>query len=182
MANINFVRQRLRRLTKLEKKDKEIFKIVALITSALLLVLAVVLGYKLYLTSQLNEIERSQNNFLNRIKKQEARERSFVLFVNKLRVLSSIFQKRKGKQEAIAYFSQVFGPDVAIERMVYDADSQLLIFRLMAADIFTLEKVFAVLAADESVERFSSLAKSNLQRTSSGIYQMQITAVMSEEK
>ena len=180
MADINFVRQRLRKLTKLEKKDKETFKIVAIITSILLLVLAVILGYKLYLTSQLKEIESSQNNFLNRIKKQEEREKTFVLFVNKLRVLSSVFQKRKNKQEAIDYFSQVFGPDVVIERIVYDADSQLLTFRLLAADIFTLESVFELLATQQALEKFSSLAKSNLQRTSAGIYQMQITAMISE--
>jgi len=181
MADINFVRQRLKKLTKLEKKDKETFKTAAIVTSVLLLVLAFLLGYKLYLVSQFNGIKSSQNNFLSRIKKQEEREKSFVLFVNKLRVLSSIFQKRKNKQEAIVYFSQVFGSDVTIERIVYDADSQLLTFRLMAADIFTLEKVFELLSTEQSIKKFSSLTKSNLQRTSSGIYQMQITVVMEGE-
>jgi hypothetical protein len=182
MADINFVRQRLKKLSKIEKKDKGVFQTAAIVTSVLLLVLAFLLGYKLYLTSQLNEIESSQNNFLSRIKKQEEREKSFVLFVNKLRVLSSIFQKRKDKQQAINYFSQIFGPDVTIEKIVYDADSQLLTFRLIAADIFTLEKVFELLSTEQSIKRFSSLAKSNLQRTSSGVYQMQVTVVMEVEE
>ncbi len=182
MADINFVRQRLKKLTKLEKKDKETFRLVAISTSVLLLILAVILGYKLYLTSQLKEVESSRENFLSRIKKQEEREKSFVLFVNKLRVLSGVFQKRKDKQEAISYFSQIFGPDVIIEKIAYDAESQLLSFRLMAADIFTLEKVFELLSTQQSTQKFSSLTKSSLKRTSSGIYQMQITVVIGEEK
>ena len=182
MADINFVRQRLKKLTKLEKKDKETFKLIAISTSVLLLILAVILGYKLYLTSQLKEVESSRENFLSRIKKQEEREKSFVLFVNKLRVLSGVFQKRKDKQEAISYFSQIFGPDVIIEKIAYDAESQLLSFRLMAADIFTLEKVFELLSTQQSTQKFSSLTKSSLKRTNSGIYQMQITVVIGEEK
>jgi len=182
MANINFVQQRLKKLTKLEKKDKETFKIASTITLVLLLILAAILGYKLYLTSQLNQVKSSQDIFLSRIKKQEEKEKTFVLFVNKLRVLSSIFQKRKDKQEAINYFSQIFGPDVTIEKIVYDADSQLLTFRLMAADIFTLDKVFELLSTKQSTERFTSLAKSNLQRIASGVYQMQITVVVGKEE
>lgn len=182
MADINFVRQRVKKLTKLEKKDKKTFQITIIVTSALLLILAAVLGYKIFLTSQLNEVETSQKIFLGRIKQQEAREKSFVLFVNKLKVLSSVFQKRKNKQEAIDYFSQVFGPDVVIEKIVYDSNSELLTFRLLAADIFTLEGVFDLLSSDQSGQNFLSLIKSNLQRTSSGTYQMQITVMMGGEE
>ncbi|MBT4358967.1 MAG: hypothetical protein HOD22_03375 [Candidatus Pacebacteria bacterium] len=182
MADINFVRQRIKKLTKIEERDQEVFRISAIITSALLLMLAVVLGYKIYLTSQLNEIKSNQNNYLSRIKKQEEREKTFVLFVNKLRVLSNIFQKRKDKQEAISYFSQIFGDDVTIERIVYDANSQLLTFRLMSADIFSLENVFELLSNQQSIEKFSSLSKSNLQRTTSGVYQMQVTVVMGKKE
>lgn len=178
---INFVRQRLRKLTKTEKKDKATFRIVATIMAILLAILIATLSYKLYLVSRLREIDSSQRNYLARIKKQEDREKSFVLFVNKLRVLSNIFQKRKDKQEAINYFSQVFGPDVTIEQIVYDSDTQLLTFRLIAADIFTLEKVFTLLSTQQAITKFSSLAKSNLQRTDSGVYQMQVTVTVGEE-
>lgn len=182
MADINFVRQRLKKLTKLEKKDKEYFKIAAIITSVLLLILAGISSYKIYLTSQLKGIENEQKGFLSRIEQQEEKEKSFVLFVNKLRVLSDVFQKRKDKQDAIGYFSQIFGSDVTIEKIAYDADSELLTFRLMSADIFTLEKVFELLSTEQSTQKFASLTKSNLKRTSNGIYQMQITVVIGEEE
>ncbi len=181
MANINFVSQRLKKLTRLEKKDKEIFKISAVVTSILLLILAAVSAYGIYLNSQLKKVESSQKSFLNRIKQQEDKEKSFVLFVGKLRVLSEVFQDRKDKQDAINYFSQIFGSDVTIEKIAYDAESELLSFRLIAADIFTLESVFELLSSNQSTQRFSSLSRNNLQRTSTGVYQMQITVAIEDE-
>lgn len=50
-AAINFVRQRLRKLTKTEKKDKATFRIAATITAILLAILIAILSYKLYLVS-----------------------------------------------------------------------------------------------------------------------------------
>lgn len=181
MKEINFVRQRIKNLTKLEQNDKKIFKISAIVTSVLLLILAGTFGLKLFFVSQLSEIESSKKSILGRIKSQESTERSFVLFISKLRVLSGIFTQRKDKQDAIAYFSQVFGSDVVIDKMAYDADSQLLAFGVLAEDVFSLESVFNTLSSEQSSQRFSSLTKSNLQRNNKGIYQMQITVVLDEE-
>ena len=70
---------------------------------------------------------------------------------------------------------------MVIDRIAYDASSQFLAFGVMAADVFTLENVFETLASEQSVQKFSSLTKSNLQRNSKGIYQMQITVVLGKE-
>ncbi|MBU0579121.1 hypothetical protein KKE34_04965 [Patescibacteria group bacterium] len=181
MKEINFVRGRIKALTKLGQNDKKFFNIAAITTSVFLLILAGVLGFKFYFVSQLGDIQSSRENLLERIKSKEATEKSFVLFVSKLRVLSEIFSQRKDKQDVIGYFSQVFGPDVVIDRIAYDADSQLLAFGLLSKDIFTLETVFDILDSEQSKQRFSSLAKSNLQRNSGGTYRMQITIVLGKE-
>ena len=182
MADINFVSQRVRKLTNLEQQDQQVFKIVAIITSVILLIFTGISSYKLYLNSRLKKIENSQTTLLNQIKQEEDTEKSFVLFVNKLRVLSEIFQERKDKQDAINYFSQIFGPDVTIGRIAYDAESELISFRLMSADVFTLENVFTLLASDQSTQKFSSLNKTNLQRTTSGVYAMQVTVMLDQSE
>ena len=180
MASINFVRQRIRKLNKLEKKDKKIFKIVAITAAVLLIFLAIVLGIKIYLTTQIKGLQSSQQAFLRRIELQEDKEKSFILFVSKLRTLSGVFQDRPDKQDAISYFTQIFGPDVTIEKIAFDAESQLLVFRLMSANIFTLQQVFDVLSSEATAEKFSSLTKGSLQRTGKGIYQMEISVVVGE--
>ncbi|MBU2543019.1 hypothetical protein KJ707_00415 [Patescibacteria group bacterium] len=181
MMDINFVRNRIKTLTKLAQGDKKIFNIAGVTTAVFLVILVGIFGLRFYLISQLSKIENSKQSLLARIKSQENTEKSFVIFVDKLRVLSGVFAERKDKQDAISYFSQVFGSDVVIDRIAYDASSQFLAFGVMAADVFTLENVFETLASEQSVQKFSSLTKSNLQRNSKGIYQMQITVVLGKE-
>lgn len=180
MAQINFVRQRVKKLSKLAIQDKKIFKLTAIITAIFLLILLGVIGVRFYFLKQLKQVGADQDAMLEEVKSYENRERSFVLFVNKLEVLSKIFLKRQDKQDAIEYFTQVFGPDVVLERIAYDAQAQLLAFGLRAADVFTLERVFQVLSETVEGKGFTEVNKSNLQRTDQGSYQMQITVVLGE--
>lgn len=91
------------------------------------------------------------------------------------------FVKRQDKQDAIKYFTKVFGPDVVVEKIAYDASSQLLAFGLRAADVFILERVFQVLAETADSKKFTQVSKSDLQRGGQASYRMQITVVLAEE-
>ncbi|MBU0576467.1 hypothetical protein KJ654_02280, partial [Patescibacteria group bacterium] len=101
MMDINFVRNRIKTLTKLAQGDKKIFNIAGVTTAVFLVILVGIFGLRFYLISQLSKIENSKQSLLARIKSQENTEKSFVIFVDKLRVLSGIFAERKDKQDAI---------------------------------------------------------------------------------
>lgn len=180
MANINFVSLRQKKLSKLSQKDLRVFKIAGLVTGIFLTILALLSAYKIYLNLQLKKTEQAQQQILSQIKNQEDLERSFIVFVNKLNILSEIFQKRKNKQESIAYFSQIFGSEVTIDQIAYDDSSQIISFRVIAADVFTLDKVFELLENAVEEERFSSLSRSNLDRSGRGTYQLQITITLGD--
>jgi hypothetical protein len=182
MSQINFVKDRIKSLSKLEEQDKRFFKISLYIALFLIGSLAIVLGVKLYLSSEFKNVESSRTIILQRIESQEESEKTFVLFASKLQILSDIFVKREDKQEAISYFSQVFGPDVTIGKIAYDASSQLLAFELVAADVFSLERVFDVLDNEQTQSKFADLEKGSLQRNARGHYQTQITVLMNQEE
>lgn len=91
MAQINFVRQQVKTLSKLSARDKKIFKVVATMTAVFLLCLVGVIGARFYFLKELKKVVSSQVNFREKVKNYESREKDFVLFVNKLEVLSDIF-------------------------------------------------------------------------------------------
>lgn len=182
MSQINFVRQRVKKLSQLGRRDKKIFKIVTILSSFFLLLLISILGFRFYFLKQLQQVEAQQNNLKQQVKAYEEREKSFVLFVNKLETLSQLFLKRQDKQDAIAYFTQVFGPAVVIDQMAYDAEDQLLAFNLRSADVFALEEAFAVLAQTKTQDQFVQVSQSNLKRNEQGIYRLQVTVLLAEEK
>lgn len=181
MSEINFVRQRVRQLTQAEARDKKIFRILAIVAGVLFLFFGGVFGYKLYLNSELEKVQTAQESYLQLISTQEEQEKSFVVFVHKIRTLAQIFETRQSKQAAIEYFSQVFGDEVTIARMAYDASSGLLAFSLQAKDVFTLNEVFSVIDSEQTLQSFSSLSKSGLQRSDTGTYQLQVSVLLGDQ-
>ncbi len=182
MAQINFVRQRVKKLSEQEAKDQRIFKLVSIVTGFFLLALLGVIGGRFYFLGQIKEVEAAQTNLRQQVKSYEEREQAFVIFVNKLKTLSQIFIKRQDKQDAISYFTQVFGSEVVIDQMAYDASEQLLTFGVRAADIFALDEVFQILSETAESDRFAEVNRSNLQRTAEGFYRIQVTVVLAEEE
>lgn len=178
LTSINFVRERRKRLTESGLRDLEFFKISAIVTGAVLAIFLVSLGVRLFLINQLQQIKTEQQRYQRLVVSQDEIEKSYIIFTNKLRTLTEIFKQRRNKQAALSYFSYVFGPEVVIERIAYDAKSDLLAFGLKTNDIFELEKVTAILESEETKRQFASLTTSRLVRAVSGEYQMQVTLVL----
>lgn len=182
MIEINFVSQRRKKLTKLEQSDRKIFKISIGLFTGVIVVFLVVIGLRFFLINQVAGLKTSQNSLKSQVVSQEEVERSFVIFVNKLKVLGELFSQRQDKQQAISFFSQVFGSEVLIKEISYDADSSLLTFGLKANDVFILENVFTTLSSEQALERFDTLSKSNLRRSLDGSYIVQVTVGLKEDK
>lgn len=180
MSQINFVRHRLKKLGRVAEQDFRVFKLSMIGAGVVFVVFLVILGLRIYQVSRLKKIEDTQANHVRQIKSLEEEERAYVFLINKLKALSQIFEERQNKQEAIAYFSQVFGPEVIIDQIVYEARASLLAFGVRTTNIFTLEQVFSTLESNQTEEKFAELHKSELRRNANGTYQMKVTVVMDE--
>lgn len=178
LTSINFVRERRKRLTESGLRDFDFFKISAIVTGAVLVVFLISLGIRLFFISKLQQVKEEQQRYQRLVVSQDEIEKSYIIFANKLRALTEIFKLRRNKQAALSYFSYVFGPKVVIERIAFDANSDILAFGLKATDVFELEKVMDILAAEETKRQFDSLTTNRLARTAGGEYQMQVTLVL----
>jgi len=177
-ASINFLRERRKKLTKQQVLDQKLFKVFSGIGIGIFLVFLGSVGARLALAYNLNQITQKQNRMLQVVRSQEANEKSYVIFAAKLRVISELFVQRRDKQEAIKYFSTLFGPDVTVSDIAYEADSALLTFGLQAKNIFTLENVFGNLRNPQVKEQFAAVAASELRRDKTGSYQTTITVTL----
>lgn len=182
MAEINFVRQRLKKLGKLYQQDRKLFNLALIIAGIIFSLFLIVLGIRWYFVSQLKKIDATYANYSEQISLMEDEERSYVILANKLKTLSQILEDRQDKQEAIAYFSQIFGSETIIDQIVYESESKLLAFGVRTVNIFTLEQVFATLASDQTQAKFVELHQSELKRNENGTYQMKVTVVMDADE
>ena len=113
---------------------------------------------------------------------QESVEREYSIFSHKITHITALWGKRQDKQEAIAFFMQLFSGDTTISGISYSADSESLTFRLKSASIFVLEETLNTLTSEQVLAKFPGISKSGLSRTADASYSMNITVALSGVK
>lgn len=179
---INFVQSRRRQLTKNQENDLKIFKITTGVFGVLVVGFLAVLITNFFLQFQVKSIKDQEKQLETQILSNGLVEQSILVTSEKLKILAELFDQRYDKQAAIEYFSDIFGPDVLIKDINYEANEEILSLRVQATSIFILEQVFARLANPEVEQQFGLVNKSELVRNDRGRYSMAITLSLSDEK
>lgn len=172
---INFVQSRRKQLTKNQENDLKIFKITAGVFGFLVVIFLIVLGVNFFLQFQVKSVMDQEKRMETQILSNGLVEQSILITSEKLKVLSELFDQRYDKQAAIEYFSDIFGSEVLIKDINYEADEKILSLRIQATSIFILEQIFAQLANPEVQTKFGQVNKSELIRNDRGRYSMAIT-------
>ncbi len=180
--NINFVRERQRKLSQLEIQDRRVFRIVAISFVGVLCAVAVTLGARFFFLYKVNKLTEDQKAMRNSIASKESIEKSFTVFSYKLRTLTDLFGKRKEKQEALAYFSTLFGPDVSIRQLSYSGEDEMLHFTLEAKSVFVLDEVLIKMSSPEVKEKYPTIQKESLQRGKNAKYSMAVTIALGTQE
>lgn len=181
MIDINFLSQRRVTLTKVEKKDKQVYFYALGAFSVSLLVFIAIFGVGVFYNLQLKKASQQQQALRQTILSDESTEVAFLIFANKLKSIKDIFENRSNKQQAIGFFSDLFGPKVFIGGMSYDSDGGLLSLQSTSNNVFTLEETFSLLDSENVKSQFNTLAKSNLTRNEDGSYGFQLTVGLKKE-
>jgi len=178
---INFVRERQRNLSRQEVLDRKILRqtIAALFVVGGLLVMVV--GARLSLLAWHDNIKSQQQAAIREIQQKEEIERSYTVFASKLNIVTELFGKRKEKQDALAYFSSLFDPDIIISQLTYTADDDTLTFTIQAPSIFRMEQVFTIVQGQAVKARYPMLQLDSLRRAQDGKYGIQVTLSFGEE-
>ena len=182
MNSINFLSEHRKKLTKTQKRDRQIFKIGMGILGGVVVFFVSVLGIRFWFGQRLEGVMQAQAQARSQILDQEDVERSFIVSVNKITILSELFKERQNKQQAINYFSTIFGDQVLVKQIAFEGGDQLLTFRLQAEDVFVLEEVFARLQSDEVKTRFAKVSSSDLRRSAEGDYEMTVAVTLGESE
>jgi hypothetical protein len=179
---INFVRERQRNLTRMEQQDRVSFRWACIVLAAVVGIVVMAVGVRLFFLYKLQAVTDEQKNLRQAIVAQEEVEKSFTVFAFKLKTLTDLFGKRKEKQETLEYFSTLFDQDVVIRQLSYSSTSEELSFTLESKSVFVLEHVMEVMQSDEIKQRYPTIKKESLTRSSDGSYGMFVSILLGERK
>ncbi len=174
MKEINFLRERHRKASAQEQRDWSLLKFSFLGFGLVFVLFLGALGLQFYLNNQLDSVRQQQQATRSQIVSNQDTEKIYVLFAHKLKDLARLFQDRSEKKDAIAYFTQVFGPNIFVKQIDFDPAEKLLVFRIESSDVFTLKNVFTIVNSADTQGKFTSVTTSDLSRTSDGKYEMNI--------
>lgn len=181
VVTINFLKDRRKKLTKQQLLDMKVFRVAGGVLLACFVLFVVGIGIRLYLAYELDLQKNRENQLMAQIRAQEENEEAYVVFAAKLKVLAALFEQRQNKQEALQYFTTLFGSDVLVSDVAYNADNNVLTLGLQAADIFSLQTVFEQLQSQAVKDQFDSVNASDLRRNDRGQYQANVTIDLKEE-
>lgn len=172
---INFVGDLRKKLTKVQVQDQKILRWTLVGLATVFALFLATVGVRFLFIYQLNNLQSQQTAAQAAILEQESVEREYNIFAHKLRHLSMLFGQRQDKQEALMFFSQVFGPDVIVSGIDYAAGAgDLLSFTILVPDVFELERVFAILEGDEVRSEYPTVQKQGLRRGDDARYRMSL--------
>ncbi|MBU0974591.1 hypothetical protein KKD03_02730 [Patescibacteria group bacterium] len=179
--SINFVGDRRKRLNKTQKQDKKIMNIMINVLVSIFVIFLVVMGLRIFYVFRLKTVKDQQTDVRTFILSHEAIEKEYIVFAQKLKKLSVFFGKRKDKQEALIFFSKVFGEDVIVSGIDYSsADEDVVSFTIKTPNVFVMERVFKTLEDPKVSLNYPNISKSNMSRSASGNYTLSLAVVLPE--
>lgn len=183
MSEINFLQRRRATLTKVDKRDLFFRKYAIIAFGAVFVLFFAVAGTNIFLTNRLKQLNTQQQALNNQIVSEEPVEISFLIFAQKLKSVREIYEERSNKQQAIDYFSNIFGGQVFLSGMNYgeESDGNKLTLRLTSANIFAFENTLKILDSQEVKKVFSSVTKSGLRRNETGSYNLDIAVELRKQ-
>lgn len=181
MSEINFLTQRRSTLSKTEEQDLVYRKYALWGLYAGLAFFLLAVGVSIFLTQRLRQANAQQRALTDQIASDEPVEISFLIFSQKLKSVREIYENRSDKQQAIDFFSNLFGDQVFLSGMSYGGEGNTLNLRLTSENIFALENTLDLLDSQQVTTAFSSVTKSGLRRGEAGNYSLDLAVELKKE-
>lgn len=172
---INFLNQHRKKLSSIEANDRKYYRIIMGIAIATVVLGSILLAGNIFVQYRMSASIEQKNRLESAILKQEDLEESALILSSKLQIISKLINKRSDKQEAIRYFTELFGSDVIIKDIDFQSTGGILSLRLESQSVFAFNRVVDLLESETTLGRFKNLSKSDLSRSKTGTYSLTVT-------
>ncbi len=181
MQNINFLEHQIDKLGAQQAQDKEFFKKAVLFFGAVFVIFSLTFAFNLYLNIRLNGLKKQIKSATQQIESSQKLEADYLFFVDKLKIIKELFDKRLKKQVAMDYFENLFPPEITITGLNYSMEDGVLSLNVISPHVFFLEQALEILEDPEVEKHFETLEKTKLNRTLNGEYSFTVTVTFTED-
>lgn len=181
MKDINFLGQRIDKLSTQQKLDQKLFRSTVLFFAVVFIAFVVTLGVNIYFNSKLSNLKGQVEEVTRQITSSERLEADYLFFVDKLKIIKELFDKRASKQVVLEFFENLFGPGTTISGLTYNMEDGILSLEVSSYHVFFLEEAIETLEDPEIKDLFAALSKTDLNRRLDGEYSFNLTITFDPE-
>ncbi len=174
-TSINFVRLFSSRKSKQQRIDQWRFLwalLALLITVGLIVALFFV---NLFYKNQLNSTTKEYKKQADQWEYLKQDELAYSSYVNKVKILSSLFSSRQQKQAALKKFRSLFGEGASVVGLKYSEKDEEIVFQIKSDSVFILEEVMTRLEQPDITDEFGPVGRDRLTRDDSGQYVLAVS-------
>lgn len=178
--SINFLSQQHKKTTKQQKLDRKLFRFSIIGISVVAVLTVAALATSVFLNVRLSAAEDRVKQLESQILANEDVEESAVVLSKKVSILDELIEQRDNKQEAIEYFTNLFGPQVVLRDISYQAEEGLVQIGVQTLSIFELERVVGLLRNTQTIDRYGVIRLTNIRRGNQGEYGLSLQVPLRE--
>lgn len=172
---LNFLRQRKKSLSEIEKSDRKYALWMSYLLGGLLFLLLLVTIANFFFTRRLQSLQQSIEQTTAQIAEQNNIEQQYVILAEKLAFISGVIKDRSTKRSTIEFFTSQFSTaQTTLKEITYDQKGSLQ-FQVIAQDVFTIDSILKTLQSEEIRAKYQSIHLSDLSRTPDGMYAVTVT-------
>lgn len=177
-VEINFLRQRHKQLSVVQKTDRWYATILAYISVAVIVASVGLFALQFYLANSLDQIKQNEKKVASQITTLASVEQEYLTLAQKFTEIQTLAKGKGVAQQAIEYFSTVFANQkVTLIEVSRERDGTL-IFTIAADNVFLLQQALAQLQTADVLTKYPTLALSDLSRERSGKYTTRVSVVL----
>lgn len=181
MQNINFLEHQIDKLTAQQAQDKKFFNKAVIFFGAVFVIFSITFAFNLFLNFRINSIKKQISSATEQIESSHKLESDYLFFVDKLKIIKSLFDKRAKKQVAMDYFENLFGPQITISGLSYSMEDGVLSLNVISPHVFLLEGALETLEDPEVEKHFKTIEKTSLTRALNGEYSFTVSITFAED-
>lgn len=178
--DINFLRQRRKKIQQVEVADKRLAYFVGYVLISVVVVAGISVALTFWFSSRIQAVVKEQRDVTNQIGAMSQLEAEYLTIAQKASAITVLMKNKSAKQEAVEYFSQIFAQYQADISELDFTDDDSVEFHITTPDIFNFDPLLVRLRSDEVRLKYPLMTVSNVARTKAGAYVVEVSVKLAK--
>lgn len=177
-VQINFLRQRRKKLTAQQELDKRYAMYAGYVSAGIFVLIVIIFILEFLLKRNITSVKAEQRRVESAILDKAAIEKEYLILGEKLTLLQGLVKDKGVKQQALEYFSSLLATEDVVLTQVIFSKEDIIQFDVQTNDVFQYRKLLHRLQGQDILSAYPHISVTDLSRLKNGSYTSTLTVIL----